>query len=129
MSGTIRRDTTLLGLLPDNTTQQIGADDLRDLCVSKLNIFPQTVSAAGTDQSGATTLTDMFNIVTSATADQGVKATASFTEVWNATSVTIKVYPVSGAQFEAFGTNAPISLAPGASVRINMTSGTQGYVR
>src|SRR6056300_22873 len=55
------------------------------------------VTAAGTDQSGATALTKTYNIVTTATADQGVKlpsaASGLVYNVINATSVSIKLYP------------------------------------
>jgi hypothetical protein len=113
--------------LPDNTTGQIIASNIRDVVVSKLSVNPALVSAAGTTQGTATVLTAMFNVVTGGTG--GVVATASYTRVWNTLAVPINVYPVTSAQFDAFGTNIPVAVDPASDVEVIMTSASQGYAR
>jgi len=74
-----------------------------------------SVSTNGTDQASATLLTSTFNVVTTATASQGVKLpTASaglYITVKNDTSVNIKLYPSSGGSIEDESTDAAIDLA------------------
>lgn len=86
-----------------------------------------TVSAAGTLQSNATVLTKTYNIVTAATANQGVvlpdATTGKVATVVNNTSVNVKVYPDSGEQIDALGTNIAKNLAPGASLTLVCSSG------
>jgi hypothetical protein len=87
-----------------------------------------TVTAAGSDQSGATSLTKTYNIVTTATADQGVKlpsaATGKMTTVVNNTSVSIKIYPATSESINALSANAAKSLAAGATIDLVCVSGT-----
>jgi hypothetical protein len=87
-----------------------------------------TVSAAGTIQGDATALTKTYNIVTTATADQGVvlpdATTGKVATILNNTAVNIKVYPASGEQIDALGTNTAKNLAPGASLTLVCSSGT-----
>jgi hypothetical protein len=86
------------------------------------------VTAAGTAQGDATVLTKTYNIVTTATADQGVvlpdAATGKVAKVINATAVNIKVYPASAEQIDSLGTNVAKNLAPGASLEVVATSGS-----
>ena len=86
------------------------------------------ISAAGTVQGDATVLTKSFNIVTTATADQGVvlpdATTGKVTKVINATAVNIKVYPASAEQIDSLGTNVAKNLAPGASLEVVAASGS-----
>jgi hypothetical protein len=86
------------------------------------------VTAAGTVQGDATVLTKSFNIVTTATADQGVvlpdAATGKVAKVINATAVNIKVYPASAEQIDSLGTNVAKNLAPGASLEVVAASGS-----
>ena len=86
------------------------------------------VTAAGTVQGDATVLTKTYNIVTTATADQGVvlpdAATGKVAKVINATAVNIKVYPASAEQIDSLGTNVAKNLAPGASLEVVATSGS-----
>lgn len=87
-----------------------------------------SVIAAGTVQGDATALTTTYNIVTTATADQGVvlpDATAGkVTTVINATAVNIKLYPASAEQIDSLGTNVAKNLAPGASLEVVAASGS-----
>ena len=86
------------------------------------------ISAAGTTQGGATALTKTYNIVTTATANQGVvlpdATTGKVATVLNNTLVNIKVYPASSEQIDALGTNSAKTLAPGASLTLVCSSGT-----
>jgi hypothetical protein len=87
-----------------------------------------TVTAAGTTQGDATALTKTYNIVTTATTNQGVvlpdATTGKVATVLNATAVNIKVYPASGEQIDALGTNVAKDLSPGASLTLVCSSGT-----
>jgi hypothetical protein len=75
-----------------------------------------TVTAAGSDQSGATELTDDNSLITTATEGQGVKLPASFTAgdmyVVNGTSANVFVYPASGGKLNNAIANLPIDLPP-----------------
>jgi hypothetical protein len=102
---------------------------IRNFAVSMFNPYPAAVSAAGTTQGTATVLTAMFNVITACTSGQGVMATSYYTKIWNATTSACLVYPVSGAQFDAHGTNAAVYIAGGGSAEFIMTSATQGYAR
>ena len=69
-----------------------------------------TVTAAGSDQAGATELTADNNLVTTANEGEGVKVPSFVAgEVWvcNGTSVTVFVYPTSGGKLN----NAPMNVA------------------
>jgi|TARA_R110000744_G_scaffold135750_3_gene245252 hypothetical protein len=81
-----------------------------------------TVSAAGTDQAAATGLTSTYNIVTTATANQGVKLpdTAAGLEITilNDSANTIKIYPTTGESIDAGATNASVDLASGHSLKL-----------
>ena len=86
------------------------------------------VTAAGTDQAGATSLTKTYNIVTTATADQGVKlpsaATGKMITVVNTTSVSIKVYPDTSEAINSLSANAAKSLAAGSTLDLVCVSGS-----
>ena len=91
-----------------------------------------TVSAAGTDQSGATALTKTISIVTTATSNQGVKLPAAdaglSVTVINTTSVTIKIYPSTGDVIDGGTVNAAVNLAPYSSVQL-VSQDTQDWYR
>jgi hypothetical protein len=88
-----------------------------------------TVSAAGSTQGDATALTKTYNIVTTASANQGIKlpdcAAGLETLILNETSATIKVYPATGETIDSGATNAAISLAPSTSLRLVGVSATK----
>jgi len=102
---------------------------IRNFAVSVFNPYPAVVSAAGTTQGTATVLTSMLNVITACTSGQGVMATSYYTKIWNASAAACLVYPISGAQFDAHGTNTAVSIAAGGSAEFIMTSATQGYAR
>tara|TARA_B100000927_G_scaffold290255_1_gene288658 strand:+ start:1942 stop:2442 length:501 start_codon:yes stop_codon:yes gene_type:complete len=87
------------------------------------------VSAAGSDQSGATALTKSYNIITTASANQGVKLpdTSAGLEAFllNDTSANIKVYPASGESIDSGSANAAVDLGPGHSLRLVGVSATK----
>ena len=79
-----------------------------------------TVSAAGTTQGTATALTKTVNMITSATANQGVKlptaAAGLTTKVINTTAVTIVVYPNTSDVIDGGTVNVGVNLSPYSSV-------------
>ena len=88
-----------------------------------------TVTAAGTDQSGATALTKSYNIVTTATADQGVVLPDCVVGLeaflLNDTAVNVKIYPASGESIDGGSANAAVDLAPGHSLKLVGVSATK----
>ena len=91
-----------------------------------------TVSAAGTTQGDATALTKTLNLITTATANQGVKlptAAAGLTiKVINTTAVTIKVYPNTSDVIDGGTVNAGVNLSPYSSVEL-VAQDTQDWYR
>ena len=81
-----------------------------------------TVAAAGTTQGDATTLTKTVNMITSATANQGVKlptAAAGLTiKIINTTAVTIVVYPNTSDVIDGGTVNVGVNLSPYSSVEL-----------
>lgn len=73
-----------------------------------------TVSAAGSTQGTATALTKTYNIVSTASAAQGVvlpAATAGLIiNIFNISGNTIKVYPTSTQTIDGGSANAPVEL-------------------
>jgi len=90
-----------------------------------------SVSAAGSTQGTATSLTDNISIVTTCTAGQGVVIGANtaggYWVVRNASGVDLLLYPPSGAQLEAAGTNNPLTVTSTDPIAIVMNTTTQGY--
>lgn len=86
------------------------------------------VTAAGTVQGDATALTKTFNVITTATANQGVKlptaAAGLLYTVVNGTSVNVKVYPNTSGTLNGGSANAAIDLAAGATHQLVGTSAT-----
>jgi len=90
-----------------------------------------TVSAAGTTQGDATALTKTVNMITTATANQGVKlptAAAGLTiKVVNTTAVTIKVYPNTSDVIDGGTVNVGVNLSPYSSVELVAQDDTDWY--
>lgn len=90
------------------------------------------VTAAGTTQGDATTLTKTVNIVTTASAAQGVKlptaAAGLNIKVVNTTAVTIVVYPNTSDVIDGGTVNAGVNLAPYSSVEL-VAQDTQDWYR
>lgn len=80
------------------------------------------VSAAGTDQTGATALSKTFNVVSTATENQGVKLpTASAGVLYtiiNGTSANVKIYPNTSGTINSGAANASILIAPGSTIKL-----------
>lgn len=87
-----------------------------------------TVTAAGTDQGGATALTAQLNVITGGAADTGVILPATG-PVWikNASGSTKKIYPPSGDNINALSANAAAVMTSGSSVMIETDNGTQWH--
>jgi len=75
-----------------------------------------SVTAAGTTQGTATALTKTYNIINTATANQGVKlqdcSAGLRVTVFNSTAVTIKIYPTTGESINDLSANTALSLGP-----------------
>lgn len=80
------------------------------------------VSAAGTDQTGATALSKTFNVVSTATENQGVKLPAASVGVLytiiNGTSANVKIYPNTSGTINSGAANASIIIAPGSTIKL-----------
>lgn len=88
-----------------------------------------SVTAAGSTQGAATALTKTYNIVGTASADQGVKlpdvAIGLEAFILNDTAVNIKIYPYASESVDAAGTNTAVNLAPGHSLTLVGVSATK----
>ena len=73
-----------------------------------------TVSAAGSTQGTATALTKTYNIISTASANQGVvlpsAAAGLVINLYNVSGNTIKVYPASTETIDGGSANAPIEV-------------------
>jgi len=91
-----------------------------------------TVTAAGSTQGGATALTKAVSIVTTATADQGVKlptaAAGISATIVNTTAVNIKIYPNTSDVIDEGTVNVAVNLAPYSSVQL-VAQDTQDWYR
>jgi hypothetical protein len=90
-----------------------------------------TVSAAGTNQSGATELADVYNIVTTVGSGAGVKlptAGASLTyTVVNTTATNLLVYPNVSDKINGGTANAAVTVAAGSSATFIAKDATDWY--
>lgn len=81
-----------------------------------------TVTAAGSTQGDATALTKTINMITTASANQGVKlpaAAAGLTiKIINTTAVTIVVYPNTSDVIDGGTVNVGVNLSPYSSVEL-----------
>jgi hypothetical protein len=81
-----------------------------------------SITAAGSIQGTATVLTKTFNVVTTATADQGVilpdSALGLSITVVNTTAYSIKIYPYSGDAIDSLAANTAKSLAAGHTLNL-----------
>ena len=101
-----------------NTDKFESGDDITvdDITVSGRFIVgvDASVTAAGTTQGGATALTKTYNIINTASANQGVKlpdaSAGTRVTVFNSTANTIKVRPYSGESINDLATNAALTL-------------------
>ena len=90
--------------------------------------FATGISAAGSNQAGATLLAANINVITSGSANQGVRlpvtaATGGFgNKILNRTGATILLYPPSSDQLENLGVNAATAMTDGSSVTANWDS-------
>jgi len=87
-----------------------------------------SVTAAGTTQGTATALTKTYNIVQTATSNQGVvlpdASTGIKITVYNSTAVNIKVYPASSESIDGGSLDAPVVVRPDNVIDLIATSAT-----
>lgn len=124
MVGVIRSQANLL----TDAVNQFAGNYVKDFIVSTHNILPTVVSAAGTTQNTAIPLTSQSAIVTVCAPGAGVIATLPYHTVYNRSANPVLFYPASGAQFEALGVNAPVSVGVGDTAELFTTSSAQGYI-
>lgn len=115
------------GQAPGSYTLQ----DLRNVIVSEL-LDAGSVSAAGTNSGTATVLTSQTNVITTVASGTGVRLPAGMrTVVMHRGVNTLAIYPPTGGQIEALGTDVAFSLQPGQDCSFvfpSTGSPTQGYV-
>jgi hypothetical protein len=89
------------------------------------------VSAAGSDQAGATALTVDYNVATTVASSTGVKlptATAGRRIIIvNKGANTLSIYPATGGTIDALSANAAIQVAANGSIELMASSVTQWY--
>jgi hypothetical protein len=91
------------------------------------------VAAAGTTQGTATALSKQINVVTSATASTatGISLPAGAAGmqviIINATTVTLSLYPATGAKIDSLATNTAYSLGPNARLMVVSAGTSQWY--
>jgi hypothetical protein len=87
-----------------------------------------TVSAAGSVQGDATAITKTYNIISSGSANQGIKlptaAAGLVINVYNVTGNTIKVYPNTSGTIDGGSANASVDLVTANGVEYVGTSST-----
>jgi len=91
-----------------------------------------SVSAAGSDQSGATALTSDYNVVTTVGSGAGVKlgtpaAAGQYVTVVNKGANALSIYPASGGTIDALSANAAISLPVSGVMVFKASATTQWY--
>ena len=88
-----------------------------------------SVTAAGSTQGAATALTKTYNVVSTASADHGVKlpdvAAGMESFILNDTAVNIKIYQFASEKIDGGTTNAAVNLGPGHSLRLVGISATE----
>ena len=96
---------------------------------SRTSSTSATISAAGADQAAATAMTSTYNVVTTATADQGVKlpdcAAGLEILILNDTANNIKIYPSTGEAIDGGSANAAVDLGPATSLKLVCVSATK----
>lgn len=90
------------------------------------------ITAAGTTQGGATSLTAGINMIGTAAASTGVVCplTMPGDDMWiyNGGANAVSVYPPSGAKFNSLSTNAAFSLGTNTNCVVKCVSATQWLV-
>lgn len=88
-----------------------------------------SVSAAGTTQGTATTLTASISVITTAAASSGVVLTDSMIgdeyDILNLGANAVTVYPPSGGRINAIATNGGFTLATNTSVKVRKFTSTR----
>lgn len=94
-----------------------------------------TITATGTDQAGAATITTRRTYINSGGANTGVKLRSTTDDpigteglVVNKTATDKIFYPDSGSNFDALSADVGITLSPGQGMWYDRTGATQWYV-
>ena len=103
--------------------------------VDLLRTVSTSLTATGSDQSGALALTTDDNVVTTVAASTGVKLMAKpatgakIVNVMNWGANPLKVYPATGESFNGLAANAPITLAVGGILEARSDTTTRWSVK
>lgn len=88
-----------------------------------------TISAAGTTQGTATTLTASVNVITTAAASSGVVLSDSVIsdeyDILNLGANAVTVYPPSGAQINAIAANGGFTLGTNSACKVKKFTATR----
>lgn len=127
-------------VIPDGTAENLQGTTIASGVVnSSLTSFGDlmkfstgaSISAAGTDQAGATGLTKMINIITTVPSGSGVRLPTAIAGyrliIRNSGIENLNVYPASGAQIGTLGNDAPATLEPNTALEYFAISATQWY--
>jgi len=132
--GPITTTGTLVADWQGGTVTTLGDGlNLNSGTLAALPSYAGTLTAAGSNQAGALTLTADNNVVTTAAASTGVRLKltpdAGFTQrVVNRGASLLSVYPASGGTIEANAANAAVSIVAGGVAQFIADSTTQWYV-
>lgn len=88
-----------------------------------------TVSAAGTTQGTATLVASDIVVVTTCASGAGIRLRDKDAAIVNRGAADLLVYPPTGAQFETYGSNLPVTIQVGAAAVFVRASSTLFYVR
>ncbi len=118
------------GISSTTTTQEIANLAGNGVPITQARSFSGSITATGSVQGDATTITAEVNIITSATAGSGVRAlanpTAPFAQfIRNTTTTNVNLWPAVGAQIDAACTNAAVIIVAGGNVTITSVSTTE----
>ena len=90
------------------------------------------LTATGASQVTAALLGSVTSVFTTVAAGTGAAvpptaAIGSVWEVWNAGANNLLIYPMSGAQIQSLGINAPATVVPGGRSKFVVNSATQVF--
>jgi trimeric autotransporter adhesin len=104
-----------------------------NVSITGIDQTPSVISAAGTDQAGATLIAASINVVTTVAASSGVRLPASSATVnrriVNHGANTLSIYPQTGGTINGLSANTAITIASGGtSVLLVTANSTDWYV-
>jgi hypothetical protein len=141
LSDKVKTTSQFISSLPNNTGIEVSGDlEVKGGNINAPNVittqnvqvggllvksYAYGVVAQGTDQSSATVLDSIVNVVTQASGSYCVKPQANLDvgtcmEIYNRSGQTIKIYPANGEQIELFNQNDFCLLATNSAVKMTV---------